>query len=99
VRRQVAGGYGSHGIKQMMRCEDIIFKLIIWNPDKTVFVPDDVREHFRQVAQRGGGCLLWQNDPGRRVTCSGILLSDKYNTNVQLLYNRAETGVVVEIHP
>ena len=24
-----------------------------WNPDKTFFVPDDVREHFRQIQERG----------------------------------------------
>lgn len=49
---------------------------------------------FHGFPTRGGGRLLWQNDLGRRVTYGCILLSD---ANVQLLYDWAEEGVVVEI--
>ncbi len=56
----------------------------------------DFTNGFHGFPTRGGGRLLWQNDLGRRVTYGCILLSD---ANVQLLYNWAETGVVVEIRP
>jgi lipoprotein-anchoring transpeptidase ErfK/SrfK len=51
---------------------------------------------FHGFPTRGGGQLLWENDLGRRVTYGCILLSD---TNVQLLYDWAQEGVVVEIRP
>ncbi len=49
---------------------------------------------FHGFPTRGGGQILWENSLGRRVTYGCILLN---NTNAQLLYNWAETGVIVEI--
>ncbi|GAB4523235.1 MAG: hypothetical protein OHK0046_36670 [Anaerolineae bacterium] len=49
---------------------------------------------FHGFPTRGGGQILWENSLGRKVTYGCILLS---NTNAQLLYDWAETGVVVEI--
>lgn len=49
---------------------------------------------FHGFPTRGGGQLLWENSLGRRVTYGCILLS---NTNIRLLYDWAEAGVVVEI--
>jgi lipoprotein-anchoring transpeptidase ErfK/SrfK len=51
---------------------------------------------FHGFPTRGGGQLLWENSLGTRVTYGCILLN---NTNAQLLYDWAETGVVVEILP
>ncbi len=51
---------------------------------------------FHGFPTRGGGQLLWENSLGRKVTYGCILLS---NTNIQQLYNWAETGVIVEIQP
>lgn len=51
---------------------------------------------FHGFPTRGGGQLLWENSLGRRVTYGCILLSD---ANVQILYNWAEEGVIVEIQP
>lgn len=49
---------------------------------------------FHGFPTRGGSQLLWTNSLGTRVTYGCILLS---NDNIQLLYNWAEEGVVVEI--
>jgi lipoprotein-anchoring transpeptidase ErfK/SrfK len=54
----------------------------------------DFTNGFHGFPTRSGGRLLWTNDLGRRVTYGCILLSD---TNIALLYNWAEDGVVVEI--
>lgn len=54
----------------------------------------DFTNGFHGFPTRGGGQLLWENSLGRKVTYGCILLS---NTNVQLLWDWAETGVVVEI--
>ena len=51
---------------------------------------------FHGFPTRGGGQLLWENSLGTRVTYGCILLS---NASVQLLYDWAEEGVVVEIQP
>jgi lipoprotein-anchoring transpeptidase ErfK/SrfK len=51
---------------------------------------------FHGFPTRGGGQILWENSLGRRVTYGCILISD---ANVNLLYNWAEEGVVVEIQP
>lgn len=56
----------------------------------------DFTNGFHGFPTRGGGQLLWENSLGTRVTYGCILLS---NTNIQLLYNWAEKGVVVEILP
>ncbi len=56
----------------------------------------DFTNGFHGFPTRGGGQLLWENSLGTRVTYGCILLSD---ANVQLLYNWAEEGVVVEILP
>lgn len=56
----------------------------------------DFTNGFHGFPTRGGGQILWENSLGTRVTYGCILLS---NTNVQLLYDWAETGVVVEIQP
>lgn len=49
---------------------------------------------FHGFPTRGGSQLLWTNSLGTRVTYGCILLS---NDNVNLLYNWAQEGVVVEI--
>ena len=49
---------------------------------------------FHGFPTRGGGQILWENSIGQRVTYGCILLS---NSNIQLLWDWAETGVVVEI--
>jgi lipoprotein-anchoring transpeptidase ErfK/SrfK len=54
----------------------------------------DFTNGFHGFPTRGGGQLLWANSLGTRVTYGCILLSD---TNVQLLYDWAQAGVVVEI--
>ena len=54
----------------------------------------DFTNGFHGFPTRGGGQLLWENSIGTRVTYGCILLS---NTNIRLLYDWAETGVVVEI--
>lgn len=51
---------------------------------------------FHGFPTRGGGQLLWENSLGTRVTYGCILLSD---THVQILYEWAEEGVIVEIQP
>ncbi|MBK8985111.1 MAG: L,D-transpeptidase family protein [Chloroflexi bacterium] len=51
---------------------------------------------FHGFPTRGGSQLLWTGDLGRPVTYGCILLSSQ---NAELLYNWAETGVVVEIQP
>ncbi|RMG72899.1 MAG: LysM peptidoglycan-binding domain-containing protein [Chloroflexi bacterium] len=56
----------------------------------------DFTNGFHGFPTRGGGQILWENSLGTRVTYGCILLS---NTNVQLLYNWAEDGVIVEIQP
>lgn len=56
----------------------------------------DFTNGFHGFPTRGGGQILWENSLGRRVTYGCILLS---NSNAQLLYAWAETGVVVEIQP
>lgn len=56
----------------------------------------DFTNGFHGFPTRGGGQLLWENSLGTRVTYGCILLS---NTNMQLLYDWAEEGVVVEIQP
>jgi len=70
----------------------------LWMPNfMGVYKPipgSDFTNGFHGFPTRGGGQLLWENDLGRRVTYGCILLS---NTNVQLLYDWAEEGVVVEI--
>jgi len=55
----------------------------------------DFTNGFHGFPTRGGGQLLWENSIGTRVTYGCILLS---NTNIQLLYDWAEEGVVVEIN-
>lgn len=54
----------------------------------------DFTNGFHGFPTRGGGQLLWENSLGTKVTYGCILLS---NTNIQLLYDWAEEGVVVEI--
>ncbi len=54
----------------------------------------DFTNGFHGFPTRGGWQLLWTNSLGTRVTYGCILLSD---TNIKLLYDWAETGVVVEI--
>lgn len=54
----------------------------------------DFTNGFHGFPTRGGGQLLWENSIGTRVTYGCILLS---NTNIALLYDWAEVGVVVEI--
>lgn len=54
----------------------------------------DFTNGFHGFPTRGGSQLLWTNSLGTRVTYGCILLS---NDNIQLLYNWAEEGVVVEI--
>jgi predicted pyridoxine 5'-phosphate oxidase superfamily flavin-nucleotide-binding protein len=54
----------------------------------------DFTNGFPGFPTRGGGQLLWENNLGTRVTYGCVLLSDQ---NVQILYNWAETGVVVAI--
>jgi hypothetical protein len=54
----------------------------------------DFTNGFHGFPTRGGGQILWENSLGHKVTYGCILLS---NTNVQMLYDWAETGVVVEI--
>ena len=49
---------------------------------------------FHGFPTRGGGQLLWENSLGTRVTYGCILLS---NTNIRILYDWAEEGVIVEI--
>jgi lipoprotein-anchoring transpeptidase ErfK/SrfK len=49
---------------------------------------------FHGFPTRGGGQLLWENNLGTRVTYGCVLLS---NQHVQILYDWAEEGVVVEI--
>ena len=49
---------------------------------------------FHGFPTRGGGQLLWENSLGTRVTYGCILLS---NTNIGILYEWAQDGVVVEI--
>ncbi|PJF31085.1 MAG: hypothetical protein CUN52_03170 [Phototrophicales bacterium] len=55
----------------------------------------DFTNGFHGFPTRGGGQLLWENSIGTRVTYGCILLS---NTNIRLLYDWAEEGVVVEIN-
>lgn len=54
----------------------------------------DFTNGFHGFPTRGGSQLLWTNSLGTRVTYGCILLSD---TNVQLLYDWAEEGTIVEI--
>ena len=54
----------------------------------------DFMNGFHGFPTRDGYQLLWTNSLGTRVTYGCILLS---NDNVQLLYNWAEAGVIVEI--
>jgi lipoprotein-anchoring transpeptidase ErfK/SrfK len=54
----------------------------------------DFTNGFHGFPTRGGSQLLWTNSLGTRVTYGCILLS---NENIQLLYDWAEEGVVVEI--
>jgi len=54
----------------------------------------DFTNGFHGFPTRGGSQLLWTNSLGTKVTYGCILLS---NDNIQLLYNWAEEGVVVEI--
>jgi lipoprotein-anchoring transpeptidase ErfK/SrfK len=54
----------------------------------------DFTNGFHGFPTRGGGQLLWENSLGTRVTYGCILLS---NTNIAILYDWAEEGVVVEI--
>lgn len=54
----------------------------------------DFTNGFHGFPTRGGGQLLWENDLGTPVTYGCVLLS---NENVQVLYDWAEEGVVVEI--
>ncbi len=56
----------------------------------------DFTNGFHGFPTRGGSQLLWTNSLGTRVTYGCILLS---NANVQLLWDWAEKGVVVEILP
>jgi lipoprotein-anchoring transpeptidase ErfK/SrfK len=56
----------------------------------------DFTNGFHGFPTRGGGQLLWENSLGSRVTYGCILLSD---ANMQLLYDWAEEGVIVEILP
>ena len=49
---------------------------------------------FHGFPTRGGGQLLWENSLGTRVTYGCILLN---NTNIAILYDWAEEGVIVEI--
>lgn len=49
---------------------------------------------FHGFPTRGGGQLLWENSLGTRVTYGCILLSD---TNIGILYDWAQEGVIVEI--
>lgn len=49
---------------------------------------------FHGFPTRGGGQLLWENSLGTRVTYGCILLS---NTNIAILYDWAQEGVIVEI--
>ncbi|NWF69926.1 MAG: L,D-transpeptidase family protein [Chloroflexi bacterium] len=56
----------------------------------------DFTNGFHGFPTRGGSQLLWVNDLGTRVTYGCILVADG---NIQLLYNWAEDGVVVEIQP
>jgi lipoprotein-anchoring transpeptidase ErfK/SrfK len=49
---------------------------------------------FHGFPTRGGSQLLWTGDLGRPVTYGCILLSSE---NAELLYNWAESGVIVEI--
>ncbi|MCB8985612.1 MAG: L,D-transpeptidase family protein [Ardenticatenaceae bacterium] len=51
---------------------------------------------FHGFPTRGGSQLLWTGDLGHPVTYGCILLD---SGNAELLYNWAETGVVVEIQP
>jgi lipoprotein-anchoring transpeptidase ErfK/SrfK len=54
----------------------------------------DFTNGFHGFPTRGGGQLLWENSIGTKVTYGCILLN---NTNIQLLYDWAPEGVVVEI--
>ncbi|MBP6472271.1 MAG: L,D-transpeptidase family protein [Chloroflexi bacterium] len=56
----------------------------------------DFMNGFHGFPTRGGSQLLWTGDLGRPVTYGCILLD---SGNAELLYNWAETGVVVEIQP
>ena len=56
----------------------------------------DFTNGFHGFPTRGGSQLLWTNSLGTKVTYGCILLS---NENVELLYNWAEEGVIVEIQP
>ena len=58
--------------------------------------PSDFMNGFHGFPTRGGSQLLWTGDLGRPVTYGCILLD---SGNAELLYNWAETGVVVEIQP
>ncbi len=51
---------------------------------------------FHGFPTRDGSTLLWTDDLGHPVTFGCILLS---NDNAALLYNWAESGVVVEVQP
>lgn len=51
---------------------------------------------FHGMPTRSGGQILWENSLGTQVTYGCILLS---NANMQLLYDWAEDGVVVQILP
>lgn len=51
---------------------------------------------FHGYPTRGGGQLLWQSSIGTRVTYGCILLDTQH---IELLYDWAEDGVVVEIQP
>lgn len=54
----------------------------------------DFTNGFHGFPTRGGSQLLWTGDLGRRVTYGCILLGSR---EIELLYNWAEVGVVVEI--
>jgi lipoprotein-anchoring transpeptidase ErfK/SrfK len=56
----------------------------------------DVMNGFHGFPSRGGTQLLWTNSLGRPVTYGCILISSE---NATALYDWAEEGIVVEIHP
>ncbi|HZD10410.1 MAG TPA: L,D-transpeptidase family protein [Candidatus Binatia bacterium] len=56
----------------------------------------DFMNGFHGFPTRNGSNLLWTNSLGHKVTYGCILVS---NDNVALLYEWAETGVIVEVRP
>jgi lipoprotein-anchoring transpeptidase ErfK/SrfK len=57
---------------------------------------NDFMNGFHGFPTRNGTNLLWTNSLGRKVTYGCILVS---NDNINLLYNWADEGVVVEVTP